>query len=70
MKRPNLERHKLTKFTQEVVDNLNSYISTKNMKYVVENSPRKKPQKLQAQMSSLINSTKHSIQSLPQMRRG
>lgn len=70
MKRPNLERHKLTKFTQEVVDNLNSSISTKNMKYVVENSPRKKPQKLQAQMSSLINSTKHSIQSLPQMRRG
>ena len=48
-----LERHKLTKLTQEEIHNLNS---TKKTELVIFKFPTKKAK---AQMVSLVNSTKH-----------
>lgn len=49
-----LEGHKFPKLTQEVIDNLNSIISTEIIEFVVKNLPIKKT----AGQMSLLNSTK------------
>lgn len=51
-----LEKHNLSKWTQNELENLNVPISIKEIKFVIKNLPQRK---LQFQMTSLVNSTKH-----------
>ena len=51
-----VERHKQLKLTQDI-ENLNSSIISKEIKSVTKKLPTKK--KAQAQIVSLVNSTKH-----------
>ena len=50
------ERHKLPKLIQEEIDNLNSPVCIKDIEFVGKTFSQRK---LQAQVASLMNSTRH-----------
>ena len=56
-----LERHKLLKLTQEETENLYRPIRSKEIEVILKTKNKKYPQrKSHAQMTLLLNSTKHS----------